>query len=238
MDGTPSGRQRHTACLVSSKRLFILGGFDGYRWLRDLHVLDVSQMEASAITQTSVGRLLGDLRGMVNNPDSFPDVTFLVEGKRVYAHRGMLAGRSEHFRAMFASGMRESSGEDIVMPDWKYTPFVAMVEFLYTGSVRVLEPQVAVDLMALADHNGLEALKELCQSSLSHSVDDSTVTQLLCSAHHCGAYELKRHCMRYLMAHRHVLDDPAAATLLQSEPELLMEITKASFSVSSTGGGQ
>ena len=29
---TPAGRQRHTACLVSSKKMLVLGGFDGFKW--------------------------------------------------------------------------------------------------------------------------------------------------------------------------------------------------------------
>ena len=39
---------------------------------------------------------------------NFTDVTFLVEGRELPAHRVLLALFSEHFRAMLASGMRES----------------------------------------------------------------------------------------------------------------------------------
>lgn len=36
------------------------------------------------------------------------EVTFLVENQAVYATRAHLAARSEHFRALFYGGMRES----------------------------------------------------------------------------------------------------------------------------------
>lgn len=71
-DKTPAGRQRHTACLVGSKKvcgilfavtpkglrvphrpvpqMFVLGGFDGFKWLNDLHVLDVAKLEETEIT--------------------------------------------------------------------------------------------------------------------------------------------------------------------------------------------
>lgn len=91
-ESTPAGRQRHTAVLVQSKKLFIFGvrrirrgarpgacksegssfllsavfspshlscstsldpplqGFDGYKWLSDIHVLDVGKLEEGAIT--------------------------------------------------------------------------------------------------------------------------------------------------------------------------------------------
>ena len=41
----PVGRQRHTACLVGSKKLYILGGFDGYKWLNDLHILGIGVLK-------------------------------------------------------------------------------------------------------------------------------------------------------------------------------------------------
>ena len=50
----PTGRQRHSASLVGTNRLVIFGGFDGFKWLNDLHVLDVGNLEASTITTAAV----------------------------------------------------------------------------------------------------------------------------------------------------------------------------------------
>jgi len=52
--------------------------------------------------------VLKELGSMVNDP-LFSDVTFMVEGKLIYAHRVILGARSDHFRAMFTSGFRVSS---------------------------------------------------------------------------------------------------------------------------------
>ena len=48
-----AGRQRHSAALVGSKKLYIFGGFDGNKWLSDLYVLDVGPNSAmlSAVVQ-------------------------------------------------------------------------------------------------------------------------------------------------------------------------------------------
>ena len=40
--------------------------------------------------------------------NSFTDVTFVVEGREIAAHRVVLALLSDHFRAAFSAGMRES----------------------------------------------------------------------------------------------------------------------------------
>ncbi len=89
---------------MGSKKLFVLGGFDGFKWLNDLHILDVGKLEETAITSQSVDSLLTHLRSMLNNKDALPDVTFMVEGRPIFAHRALLAARSEHFRGMFTSG--------------------------------------------------------------------------------------------------------------------------------------
>ena len=228
---TPAGRQRHTACLVGSKKLFILGGFDGFKWLNDLHVLDVGKLEESAITTQAVTSLLSDLRTMLNNPDMFPDITFMVEDTAVYAHKAVLCSRSQHFSAMFNSGMKESREKEIVVEDWTRQSFVAMLEFLYTGSVADLAPDVAVELMGLSDHHGLDGLKALCETSLIQSADVANVCTLYRTAHRYGAVELKKFCLEFILKHNKSVDLDA----LSSEPALLLEVTRESMARHKSG---
>ena len=91
VEKAPIGRQRHTACLVGSKKLYILGGFDGFKWLNDLHVLDVGQLEKSTLKKQATDTLLGNMRLLLNNPDMFPDVIFIIENRKIYAHKAILA---------------------------------------------------------------------------------------------------------------------------------------------------
>ncbi len=221
----PSGRQRHTATLIGKKRLLVLGGFDGYRWLSDMHLLDVGALEESAITHASVSCLLGDLRGMVNNEHSFPDIKFHIEGKTVYAHKSILCARSSHYAAMFKSGMVESAADTVPIHGSSLDAFQAQLEFLYTGSVPNLTPDTAVEVMTLADKLGLSDLQALCESALVQSIDGSNVVHLLLTAHRHGAAELKQHCLAYIMS----LDSDVESIIeqLSVEPALLMEMTKA-----------
>jgi hypothetical protein len=45
---------------------------------------------------------------LVNNPE-FSDVTFLVDGERIAAHKAILVVRSPYFRAMLTNGMTEAN---------------------------------------------------------------------------------------------------------------------------------
>ena len=82
------------------------------------------------------------------------DVTFLVEGEFISAHRAILSARSEYFHAMFrVGGMSESrSGSEaspILIPAADRASFKRMLEFLYTNSVRDLALCSAVEIIAL-----------------------------------------------------------------------------------------
>ena len=47
------------------------------------------------------------MKQLVNN-SMLSDVSFIVEGREIFAHKIILVSQSEHFKAMFLSGMRES----------------------------------------------------------------------------------------------------------------------------------
>ena len=69
------------------------------------------------------------------NDEEFSDVTFLVEGRKVFGHKLVLSTVSDCFRAMFMTGFRESGSENTVIkiPNCTYSSFVCMMEYIYTG---------------------------------------------------------------------------------------------------------
>lgn len=237
-ESTPVGRQRHTACLVHSKKLFVLGGFDGVKWLADMHVLDVSKLEESEIVSHSVSSLLRDLSSLVNNADAFPDVVFLVEGREVHAHRAVLCARSLHFRTMFSGGFKERQQSVVELPDVGHAAFVAALAFLYTGMARDLAPALALEVLGLADHFGLDGLRALCSSALMHAIDAQSVCSLVAHAHRFGAAELKQACFDFILK-----ASPSGLKIdlsaLKADPELMLEVLQLSLRARSSGrGGQ
>jgi hypothetical protein len=86
----PAGRQRHTACVIGTKQLFIFGGFDGCKWLNDICILDIGKLEENEINNEAVNSLIQNMRKIINNPQ-FADVVFLVEGKQIFAHKAILS---------------------------------------------------------------------------------------------------------------------------------------------------
>ena len=89
VDKAPVGRQRHAACVIGSKQLFIFGGFDGCKWLNDICVLDIAKMEVNEITSESTQALIFNMRKIINK-DIYSDVVFVVEAKKIFAHKAIL----------------------------------------------------------------------------------------------------------------------------------------------------
>jgi N-acetylneuraminic acid mutarotase len=132
IEKSPVGRQRHTACVIGTKKLFIFGGFDGCKWLNDICVLDIGKMEVNEITHEATNSLIDNMRKIINQ-DIFSDVVFEVQGKQIYAHKAILVAQCDHFKAMFTSGMKESTDTKIEIQDWSYSSYLHMIEYLYTG---------------------------------------------------------------------------------------------------------
>uniref|UniRef100_A0A804UGN1 BTB domain-containing protein n=1 Tax=Zea mays TaxID=4577 RepID=A0A804UGN1_MAIZE len=100
------------------------------------------------------------------NSSTLSDVTFLVEGKRFYAHRIALLASSDAFRAMFDGGYREKDARDIEIPNIRWDVFELMMRFIYTGSVQVTS-EIAQDLLRAGDQYLLEGLKRLCEYTIA-----------------------------------------------------------------------
>ncbi len=70
----------------------------------------------------------------VNN-QTMSDVTFVIEGRRFYAHRIALLASSDTFRAMFDGHYKESNKDGIIpIPNISFRVFEAMMHCIYTGA--------------------------------------------------------------------------------------------------------
>lgn len=138
------------------------------------------------------------------NDEEFSDVTFLVEGRKVFGHKLVLSTVSDCFRAMFMTGFRESGSEktEIEIPNCNYSSFVTMMEYVYTGR----GPQHGIDvftnvgmdraiaLLELADQFLLYNLKQILESILQPAVNGETYTYLLQVGQKTNASQLESYC--------------------------------------------
>eukprot|EP00918_Siedleckia_nematoides_P096254 GHVU01211143.1.p1 GENE.GHVU01211143.1~~GHVU01211143.1.p1 ORF type:complete len:532 (+),score=90.99 GHVU01211143.1:322-1917(+) len=188
--GVASPRFCHTGVLYDS-RLYIFGGYDGVKRLSDL-----KELRLDADIEIPDSTLAKDLEEAVLN-SAFSDVTFLVEGREVPAHK-LLCARSAYFRAMFNSQMCENhAGMPIEIPGVTYDVFKSVLTFLYTDTLVLLGaasrgspslsssssllccPERYLELLEAADMFCVERMKVICEQTLVTLISPENVCAFL-----------------------------------------------------------
>jgi len=197
----PERRAGHVAAVVD-RRLFISGGACGTQYygkgkwfILDTDAPPAMQTATPPLCADSVRRVMSEYL----NKQQFSDVTFVVEGRRLHAHRILLTLFSDYFRRAFACGMRETFEPEIVIDGTPHETFFALLEFLYTGKLRLSEAQQNDDcflmgLLRAADQFCVDCVKQMCEKHLSSLVDVENVEGLLQEAERFQATQLRLHC--------------------------------------------
>lgn len=113
--------------------------------------------------------LLSSQTGALFRSQEFTDVTFVVEGSKFFAHRVILAARSEYFRALLYGGMRETNpATEIEVKDTTAPAFDALLKYVYTGKMFLgdYKEDTILELLSLAHKYGFLALESALQGYL------------------------------------------------------------------------
>jgi len=219
-EAPPSGRSSLVAA-VHENSLFIFGGYNGTTVLNDFYEC---RFEPVTIPPSS---LVEDMSKLVNN-SMFSDVVFLVEGKQVHATKAHLAARSEHFRALFYGGMRESAasreGREIELPGMQYNVFLALLEYIYTDKVGDLQSDLAVHVLIAAEKYCLDRLKALCEDIIRKSICIDNVVPVMLAANAHRADGLKDICLDFIIANEERIKASGRFKEIMQEPTLMYEI--------------
>ncbi|OVA05484.1 BTB/POZ-like [Macleaya cordata] len=163
----------------------------------------------------------------VNNA-TLSDVTFLVEGKRFYAHRITLLASSDTFRAMFDGGYREKDARDVEIPNIRWEVFELMMRYIYTGSVDVTL-DIAQDLLRAADQYLLEGLKRLCEYAIAQDISLDNVSSMYELSEAFNAMSLRHSCILFILEQFEKLTNrPGHSLLIQRViPEIRAYFSRA-----------
>jgi hypothetical protein len=178
----PGRRAGHSSTAVN-RYIYVFGGSCGADYLSDFFVLDTDPPPTPLVNEpTSLQLLQNRLQHFFNEPE-FSDVTFVVEGKRIYAHKLILCLVSDCFRAMFTTGFREATEKEIEIPNCSYGAFHAMMVYIYTSVVPTFQ---IVGNSISNTNNNIVAMGSNNPFASANSTDDDelheAVTQLSSSS--------------------------------------------------------
>lgn len=74
----------------------------------------------------------------------YTDVTFIVEGHQVPAHRCVVASQSDYFDCLLFGSMKEARSDEITLEDTPLEAFRALLKYMYCGLISTLDMEVRV----------------------------------------------------------------------------------------------
>lgn len=71
-----------------------------------------------------------------NPKETFADITIIINDENILVHKSILCARSNVFKAMFNSNMKESNTNKIIIDDISTDAFKELIKFIYTDVIR------------------------------------------------------------------------------------------------------
>lgn len=129
--------------------------------------------------------------------DQLTDVTVLIQGQRISAHKCILSARSSVFAAMFHHQLKESIENCVTIDDVEPDVFTEMLRYIYTDELTGLD-KMANKLYTVADKYALETMKSRCRYHILEKLNLETAAETLVLADLHADPELKQHALKFL----------------------------------------
>lgn len=159
--------------------------------------------------------------------DKIPeDITFVVDGEDIPAHKMVIAAGSEYFHAMLFGEMQESNNERIpITIGISSQLFRKIVKFLYTGTPgdETLW-QEWMDLLPFSDFFQLNRLKLMCEDEITKSMTFDNALNVLQMSRKIQSVGLKRVTLEYIYGNRYNPVLISSIASLQPSDEMNQEI--------------
>mmetsp|Transcript_8966 Transcript_8966/g.15580 ORF Transcript_8966/g.15580 Transcript_8966/m.15580 type:complete len:685 (-) Transcript_8966:243-2297(-) len=220
----------HRFCHVGAVHqgsLYVFGGYDGSSRLNDFVKYDLA---ADNLFETDIPppTLLADLRSFLDDEEvmSFADITLMVEGTPVRAHKLMLM-RCPYFRAMLLGDMAESSQTVVNIEIVKHSIFSAVLEYLYTDNVSI-PLDSAMELFVAADCFHIPRLQAMCERKLLEFMTVENAATIFLTADVHSAVSLRDKALGFILLHfEEVSKTPSFEEMVRSNVDLVFEILKS-----------
>eukprot|EP00003_Mantamonas_plastica_P025432 TRINITY_DN4995_c0_g1_i3.p1 TRINITY_DN4995_c0_g1~~TRINITY_DN4995_c0_g1_i3.p1 ORF type:complete len:441 (-),score=136.18 TRINITY_DN4995_c0_g1_i3:556-1878(-) len=172
-----------------------------YEIALELEIPALSDMCEKLLSKSSepVGdNLLGeDLAKLLNSENDLTDVTLVVDGKQIKAHRLILSLGSEYFESMFSSEFLEANQDEIVIHETQYDAFMVVMEYIYGNEFVEIPPELAMDVFSASNQFLVGGLQYRVEDLLISAFDIHNCSLIL---QHCfdTSPRLKSECLEFM----------------------------------------
>ena len=164
--------------------------------------------------------------GMLFDNEKLSDVTILIEnGKnKFYAHKYVLAKKSEVFAAMFAHDMLENKNNTVNIEDVPFKAMRSMLRYIYVGKAYISDSS-NLDLIKAADKYQVLDLKTMCENDILTQLTIENSIDLLTVADQSNALTLKTEIIDFIVKNAQILiGKPEFESMKNLHPEIWCEL--------------
>lgn len=180
-------------------------------------------LSASDKEGSFVSRMLQKIAELFEK-DLYSDLTIILDGQHLPAHRFVLAARSDHWGITSLGDM-----EELDLSDLPHDVAYALLKWAYTDHIdETIGETFLLDLMKGASRFRLKSLIERCENVLMPSVTVRNCIPLYTIAEEINAEQLKNHCSKLISCY---WDDFTEADFAHMSAPLLYQMfkTKSDF---------
>lgn len=128
------------------------------------------------------------------------DITVRVDNVRIPCHRVVLIGASPYFRAMFTNGMKEEDVPEISLHYVTPLALNRLVNFAYTGQIRINEVSVC-EILSAAIMLQMRQVINVCSTFLESQLHVSNTLGIQDFANSLGCLELAKKTQAFVDRH-------------------------------------
>eukprot|EP00080_Pristionchus_pacificus_P007004 PDM67024.1 BTB domain-containing protein [Pristionchus pacificus] len=132
------------------------------------------------------------------------DITFLIDGKKIHANKGILCVHSPVFSAMFYGEFTEKNKKEIELKDVDSKAFIGMLNLLYPSYEKISDSNCE-SILKIADRFQIDVIIDQAEKFLIDSIDFNAVKKLLLSDQYRLA-NLQDHCLGNVKSVKDVSD--------------------------------
>uniref|UniRef100_A0A7E4UYB2 BTB domain-containing protein n=1 Tax=Panagrellus redivivus TaxID=6233 RepID=A0A7E4UYB2_PANRE len=135
----------------------------------------------STSDKSGVAQLAKEIGGLYLSND-FSDVTIVIDGTELPAHRMILSQRCPYFKTMFASRMIESTSKRIELRETPINGFKSVLQWIYAGEIEFRQVDTALEVHRLSNMYELLELEKLAFRYIEDNCDMDNICLILNSA--------------------------------------------------------
>jgi len=191
---------------------------------KSIELVEYRTMSNALSSNYHLKQLAEDFDSLLNLKQQ-TDVTIKCGEKLFDCHQNILVSRSQVFKMMFESNMKEKITGSVEVEDMDPDVFEDLLKYIYSGESPNIDLHLE-ELFAAADQYQLEKLKELCELKLCLKLEVSNCIDLLILGDLHHATNLKTSALKFVSKNITQIDSSEWEPKLVAYPTLMAQVFK------------